>query len=185
MKRNLLVLAALIIVSAGFGQVRPRHSNHHGPSMKEALSLDSAQFATIKGINRKYSERAKVLRHDTVRTVDAKRKDWQQLQEQRTRDINSVLTPVQQSKLEDFKKQRVEHRQAAKAEAKARRDGRIKSQLSLTDEQLAKMKSARKKSFDQARKDYETEMKKILTKEQFEEWKKMNEGKRERKSKGK
>lgn len=182
MKRNLLVVAALVIITAGYGQVGPgKGRRHHGPSMREELSLDSVQYATIKGINRKYSERARELRKDTVTRMEEKRESFKSLREERSEEIDNVLTPEQRTRWQALKKQRIDDRQAARLEAKARKDARIKSRLSLSDDQLAKMKSARKESFEQARKDYESRMKKILTKDQFNEWQKMNKEKSPRK----
>jgi len=147
------------------------------------LSLDSVQYATIKGINRKYADRARTMRHDTVRTVDAKRDDWKQLRDSRKDEIDKVLTPEQRTKWQNLRDRRVQDRRNARLDAMVKRDDRLKSRLSLTDEQLSKMKTARKASHEQARKEYESELAKILTKEQFENWKKGQEEKKDGKQK--
>lgn len=178
MKRNSLVFAALMITVASFGQHR-----HHGhgrdhrqpdQGLKESLSLDSMQYATIKGINRKYSEQSRTLRHDSTRTFDEKKNDWKRLNDERQTEISKVLTPEQKTKWESLKKERVENRKAAQLEYKARRDNLMKSRLSINDAQLEKMKTARRESFEKARKDYESQLKSILTKEQFDKWKELN-----------
>lgn len=180
MKRTLMLFAVMAIITTSFGQGRRSHGH---PDMKTALSLDSVQYASIKGINKKYMEKMRSIRHDSSRTSEQKRDGWKELREERESEIEKVLTPEQKTKWSELKKQRVEDRKAARLEVKARRDNHLKSKLSLTDDQLAKMKSARKESFENARKDYDSKMKKILTTEQYNKWKEMNKERQDRRKK--
>jgi Spy/CpxP family protein refolding chaperone len=182
MKRVVMMMAALTIAATGFAQHRHPHYNRQGqrgPGIKETLGLDSAQYATIKGINRKYHQKARTIRMDTSQSFDLKRKEFKSLQDARQKEITTVLTPEQHKKWETAKKERKEKRQEATKARKQHRDDRIKSNLSINDEQLEKMRKARKESFDKAQSDYEKKLKSILTEEQFKKWKEMD-GKRKR-----
>jgi Spy/CpxP family protein refolding chaperone len=87
-------------------------------SMKTVLSLDDAQYASIKEIHKNYGQK----HHD--------------LNKEREAEISKVLTPEQNSKWTAYKKERHERR------VKERED-RMKSRFSLTDEQMDKLKKLR------------------------------------------
>lgn len=182
MKRIVMMLVAVTIAAAGFGQHRHGHfyrQSNRGPGIKETLGLDSAQYASIKDINKKYHQKARTVRFDTSQSIDAKRKNLKSLHDAKQKEISGVLTPDQEKKWETVKKERRERRQEAREAFKQAREDRIKSNLSINDEQLEKMRKARKESFDQAQKEYEKKLKSILSDDQFKKWKEMD-GKRKR-----
>jgi Spy/CpxP family protein refolding chaperone len=181
MKKLMMMIIAVAMAAVGYaqhGHGRPHRQGQRGPDMKETLGLDSAQYASIKGINQKYHERAVTLRRDTTRTIDARRTEFKSLHDARQKEINTVLTPEQRKKLETVKNERAERRKEAQKAFRDKRDNRIKSNLSISDKQLEEMKKARKESFEQAKNDYDWKMKSLLNEEQFKKWKEMDENKR-------
>jgi Spy/CpxP family protein refolding chaperone len=131
MKRSLMVVSAMMISSFIFAQnddaaaPQRQHGNGYGygdrrESMKTVLNLDDKQMSSIEDINKKYRDKGK--------------EQMKGLNEQRETEINKVLTPEQNKKWTDYKKERAD--KFAKA-----RDERLKKNLSLTDDQLTKLKS--------------------------------------------
>jgi protein CpxP len=176
MKQIVMMMMAVAITVTGFGQHRHERGSAHGQrgtEMKEALGLDSAQYATIKGINRKYHDQARSLKQDTSQSLELRQKGFKSLRDAREQEINKVLTPDQNKKLDGLKQARKDKREEATKARKGRRDDQVKSKLSISDDQLGKMKKAREESFGQAQKDYEKKLKSILSDEQFKKWKEM------------
>ncbi|HMJ71164.1 MAG TPA: hypothetical protein VK508_19825 [Cyclobacteriaceae bacterium] len=109
MKKSLMLVGAMLISTFIFAQRE---------SMKTVLSLNEAQSASIKEIQKNYGQK------------------HQDLNKEREAEISKVLTPEQNSKWTTYKKERHERR------IKERED-RMKSRFSLTDEQMGKMKQLR------------------------------------------
>jgi Spy/CpxP family protein refolding chaperone len=77
MKKSLILVGAMVISTFIFAQRE---------SMKSVLSLDEAQYASIKEINKKYGEK------------------HQDLNKERRSEIAKVLTPEQNSNWKAYKK---------------------------------------------------------------------------------
>lgn len=122
MKNSLMLVGAMMISTFIFAQNDAAPQKPRGPreNMKTALSLDDKQMSSIDAINQKYREKAKDQRKG--------------LDDQRQAEISKVLTPEQNKKWTDYKKERAD--KFAKA-----RDARLKNELSLMDDQLNKLKS--------------------------------------------
>jgi len=124
MKKSLMLAGAMMISSFIFAQndaaTTDDHRGNHRESMKTVLSLDDKQMSSIEEINKKYHEKGKEQRKG--------------LNEERQAEIGKVLTPEQSKKWTDYKKERAD--KFAKA-----RDARVKKQLSLSDDQVQKLKS--------------------------------------------
>jgi hypothetical protein len=123
MKKSLMLLGAMTISTFMFAQqdAAPQmHRGNRGESMKTVLSLDDKQMSSIGEINKKYHEEGKEQRKG--------------LNEQRQAEISKVLTPEQNKKWTDYKKERAD--KFAKA-----RDERVQKRLSLSDDQLKTLKS--------------------------------------------
>lgn len=207
MKRTMIVLSALMMLSSLiFAQKKERHHGQregHLEKLKTELSLTDAQYASIKGINKKYAEQFSQIRKDSVTTRKDKHTTLKGLREKRQSEINSVLSPEQKTKLETLKKQREEKRKEHQKVRAEERETQLISKLSLTDDQAAKLKAENKSFFEKAmalrssndkeankaemkklRKDHESSVKSILTTEQFSKWKEMRkEAKIKRKGK--
>jgi Spy/CpxP family protein refolding chaperone len=179
MKKIVMMMAALTIAAAGFGQHRPMHRSHHrADAMTQALGLDSAQSAAIKSINRKYHQQVQQLKGDTSRAFDTKKDELKSLRDTREQEIDKVLTAEQRKKRETLQAERVEKRHKAMEARRDSHDERIKSKLSIDDKKLEEMRKARKESFSAAQVEYEKKLKTILTKEQFDEWKEMQDNRK-------
>jgi len=125
MKQSLMLVGAMMISSFIFAQNDAASERHNGygdgrESMKTVLSLDDKQSSSIAEINKKYREKGKTTFED--------------LNKQREAEISKVLTPEQNKKWADHKKERAE--KFAKM-----RDERVKKSLNLTDDQVTKLKS--------------------------------------------
>jgi Spy/CpxP family protein refolding chaperone len=184
MKKIAMMMAAMTIVVAGFSQHRnvQRHG-HRGYTMKESLSLDSAQDAAIRSINRKYHEQARKVKDDSSRTLDARRTELKSIRESREQEVYKVLTVEQRKKRDAIKEQRTESRKRDVQARRDRRDEQIKSTLSIDDKKLQEMKKAREESFSAAQKEYEKKLKTILSKEQYDSWKEMQHNRKEHRGK--
>lgn len=125
MKQSLMLAGAMMISSFIFAQndlaTPEKHEGRGGrEDMKTVLNLDDKQVSSISEINKKYHEKGKEQMKD--------------LKDQREAEINKVLTPEQNKKWADYKKQRAEN-------FVKMRDEKLKRDLSLTDDQLTKLKS--------------------------------------------
>jgi Spy/CpxP family protein refolding chaperone len=121
MKKSLMLVVAMMISAFIFAQnVAAPQRQRGGETMKSVLSLDDKQMSSIEEINRKYYEKGKEQRKG--------------LNEQRQAEIGKVLTPEQNKKWADYKKERADKFSKA-------RDEKMKKDLSLTDDQLNKLKS--------------------------------------------
>jgi Spy/CpxP family protein refolding chaperone len=180
MKKIAMMMAAMTIVVAGFSQHGNMHRRgHRGHAAQEALGLDSAQHAAIKSINKKYHNQARKVKDDSTRTFDARKTELKSIRESREQEISKILTPEQRKKRDAMKEQRGENRKREVQARRERRDERIKSNLSIDDKQLQQMKKARKESFSAAQKEYEKKLKTILSKEQYDSWKEMQDKRKE------
>jgi hypothetical protein len=122
MKKSLMLVGALMMSTFIFAQNDAAPQRQRGPreNMKTVLSLDDKQMSSIDEINKKYREKSVEQRKG--------------LNAQREAEISKVLSPDQNKKWTDYKKERAD--KFAKA-----RDERLKNNLSLTDDQLTKLKS--------------------------------------------
>jgi curved DNA-binding protein CbpA len=125
MKQSLMLVGAMMISSFIFAQNDVTPEKQHGrgegrESMKTVLSLDDKQSSSINEINKKYQEKGKTAHQD--------------LGKQREAEIAKVLTPEQNKKWADHKKERAE--KFAKM-----RDEKVKKDLDLSDDQVTKLKS--------------------------------------------
>lgn len=123
MKKSLMLAGAMMISAFIFAQndaAAPQRPRGPRENMKTVLSLDEKQMSSIDAINKKYREKAEEQRKG--------------LNDQRQAEISKVLTPEQNKKWTDYKKERAD--KFAKA-----RDERLKSDLLLSDDQLTKLKS--------------------------------------------
>lgn len=122
MKQILSLVGAMMISTFIFAQNDAAPQRIRGPreNMKSVLSLDEKQMSAIDAINKKYHEKSTEQRKG--------------LNEQRQTEISKVLTPEQNKKWTDYRKERAD--KFAKV-----RDERLKKDLSLTDDQLNKLKT--------------------------------------------
>lgn len=199
MKKSMMLvmgmMASAIVFAQGNQEGHKRGGRHE--SMKTVLSLDEKQDAAIRDINKKYADEYAELKKDSVQTREEKRKAGQALHEQRKNEIASVLTPEQNTKWKAHKEAQAAKRKEQVKLTAEKRDAKLKADLSLSDEQAAKIKTARtkfaekaktlrkdgkhdKEAFKKLRTGYDAEVKSILSAEQYQKWSAM---KAERKNK--
>ncbi|WP_291726242.1 Spy/CpxP family protein refolding chaperone [Bernardetia sp.] len=177
-----------------------KHGKHHEErleKMKEELDLSDAQVEQIKALHEKKREEMKKLRSEAKEENEERRAKMKAHHKEMKAEIDKILTPEQRKKAEAL---RAEHKDPEKRAEK--RLEKLKSELSLTDAQASKVKSAlvTKMTKMQALKEaageervnkderkalhtaFENELKSILSDEQF---KKYEEIKAEKKGKHK
>ncbi len=189
MRKNFLLVIAMMMSTIIFAQHHKGDGKRHDPSetMKTVLSLNDNQYATIKGINKKYAEKQTSLRQDTLQSRDAKHDAVKSLNQERKQEIQAVLTAEQNAKWKAYKTEQKTKRKEEHQKAVEKHQAEMKAALSLSDEQTEKMKLAGndfKEKLHAARKDnkgdkaelkklkteYETVVKGILTEEQYQKW---------------
>lgn len=156
MKKSLMLLGALMISTFIFAQnnaAGPRKGRvDRGETMKTVLSLDDAQYSSIKEINKKYDEQHHALRKDSTMKRDDKFEQHKKLNDQRQSEINKVLTPEQSSKWASFKKERADKRKAAFEKRVNEHDEKLRKELNLSDDQFKKLQDMHKRDHDKSRK---------------------------------
>jgi Spy/CpxP family protein refolding chaperone len=185
MKAPIVLLFAVLISFAGFSQEDDgdERGTKQADKMKSELNLTDAQYQSIKAINEKYAgkidaeKEKKAVTKETLKT----------LKDQRKQEVSKVLTKEQLTKWEAYKEEKKENKKEKKAERKEFRE-----ELNLTPEQDTKMKEihrtyatqkrqvtddktlteeARKAKIKILKEERRTQLKAILTPEQFEKLK--------------
>lgn len=200
MKTSVMVgvwmMAVTLLVAQPRSKDLQRHAGKQAEKMKTELSLDDAQYASIKSINEKYAGQHRVLWKDSTLAREQKAVKHKALRANQKNEIDAVLTPEQKTKWSAYKEARAEKRKERMNEQRAKRAERLKTALSLTDEQQTKMQGANdafKEKLSALRKDskitkekkqaelkkfkgeHEASVKTILSAEQFTKWKELKQ----------
>jgi len=116
MKKNLM-LAVLVLISAVTFAQKGKHS--HDPKeratrsadhLKKELSLNDDQYAKVKSLNEKYSERYAAVRKDTSLTRGRTMSQMKSIRGERETELKKILTPEQVTKWDALKAKRQEER---------------------------------------------------------------------------
>ena len=171
--------------------------------MKKSLDLSEQQFASVQSINLKFAERMSVLRNDTTLERETRHQRMAELRDQKQAEIGAVLSADQKSKWETERKNFARnHRGERGHRGDGNRNDDLKT-LGLSDEQNKKLEAAdatfrsklqnlrneqltvdqRKEKVKSARDEHETNVKSILTAEQFAKWKEMKKDRSHKKLK--
>jgi hypothetical protein len=179
-----------------FGQKKYGHGRGEAQveTMKKELVLTDQQYASIKDINAKYKGKHMALRGDSTLKSEAKHDQMKALHKDRQNEIQKVLTPDQQTKWKAYKKQQADLRKEKHKADKAERDAKLKTELSLSDDQFNKLDATNKafrEKYREAKKnnadktamkkladEHEASLKSILSEEQFTKWKAHKEEKK-------
>jgi len=209
MKKIILFsLAACLVASASMAQQnkdstrhfrghdRSQFHRHHRMDMSNTLNFSDQQKQQLKSINQDFRTKMADLNKKEDITVKAMRDQKSTLIKEQRTAFQNLLTQDQKDKLGDMKKKTSERRQ----EMASRRLDKMKSKLSLTDDQTAKIKSLndnfrekiksfrenqstdrseKKEELMSAFKQHKEDFEKILTPEQLskmQEWKKDKTG---------
>ena len=192
MKKQLMLMVALMMGVVVFAQQKDaRHGKGTYDKMKSELSLSDAQDATIKSIAEKYAGRHASLRQDSTKTREQKFDAMKSLREEKDKEIKAVLTAEQQKKWQTYNEQRREKGKVEMQKASERYEQKMKSELSLTDDQFTKVQAEnklfhaklaqlhqtgthsdadRKAAYGKAKSDHDAALKSILTDDQYKKW---------------
>lgn len=190
MKKHLVVTLVIMMTGAmAFAQKKHgwKDGSAQAEKMKTALDLTDQQYASIKSIDEKYKNKFVALRNDSTGNRDAKFKQAKELKTERQKEVYKVLTPEQHSKWQAYKKEQTMMKKVQHEKAKAEHYEKLKTDLSLTDDQLTKVKDTnerfaakrrdlRKNKTDKSelkklKAEHEASIKSILSDEQFTKWK--------------
>jgi|LakMenEpi03Aug12_release.lakeMendotaPanAssembly.Ray.scaffolds.fasta_scaffold30793_6 Spy/CpxP family protein refolding chaperone len=204
MKKTILIAFAAMLTLATYAQQQGKPMHGRGDcremgqcrqgkdNMKQKLNLTEAQQKQMKTLQDDFKAKMKALRDNESMTVKEQRDRMYQLgQEQRTA-MQKVLTPDQMQKMATIREE-----QANKMKEKQGQHlEKIATDLKLTDAQKAQLKqihekhlaalktvqgnegldrTARQTTMKNLAEQHKNDLQKVLTKEQFEQWKKIRE----------
>ena len=207
MKKHLIVTLVIMMTgSMAFAQKKHggwKDGSAQADKMKTELSLTDQQYASIKSIDEKYKNKFVALRSDSTVNRDTKFKQAKELKTERQKEVYKVLTPEQHAKWQAYKKDQAMMKKEQREKARAEHYEKLKTDLSLTDDQLTKVKDTNerfaakrrelkkskteKSELKKLKAEHEASIKTILSEEQFAKWKAANEKRKDeaREHKGK
>ncbi len=193
MKKLFFMLFTLVVAAAAMSQPTPMHRGHgkpgQGPGMQN-INMTESQKAEMKKLNESFRQKMQDLNKKESITVKQQRDQREALMNAHRKDMEKILTPEQKQQLA---KNRDEHH-AQQKEMMEKRIDDAKSKFGLSEQQVTSLKSLNGKTMAQmkalhenqsldriARRDqmasimeaHKTEMSKILTKDQLQQWKEM------------
>lgn len=184
-----MVIAGVMAYAQGDGADPMKRAARQADKMKLELSLDDVQYKSIKAIHEEYAGKQSQVRMDSALSKDAKRDLMKSLQREKSEAFKKVLSDEQSKKWQAYQKAQ-RHKHQSKRQ-KGDHAMRMQKNLSLTDEQTAKVKALDQeflKKFEALRRDttltrddfrrkvepardeYVNQIKGILTDEQFIKW---------------
>lgn len=184
-----MVIAGVMAYAQGDGADPMKRATRQADKMKLELSLDDVQYKSIKAIHEEYAGKQSQVRMDSALSKDAKRDLMKSLQREKSAAVKKVLSEEQSKKWQAYQKaQRQKHHSKRQ---KGDHAMRMQKNLSLTDEQTAKVKALDqeflkkfqalrrdttltrddfRKKVEPVRDEYVNQIKSILTDEQFIKW---------------
>ena len=184
-----LLMVSTIIFAQRKGDPMDRAARQ-ADKMKTELSLDDAQYKSVKAINEDFANRQLKLRGDSTLSKQEKQKMAWALRDEKNAAIAKVLTD-QKSKWKSYRASQAEKHKAGMAKYRGEHAQRMQESLSLSDEQTSKIKSIDKEFGDrfralrsdstlaredlqklakQLREEYRSKTKFVLTEELFKKW---------------
>lgn len=180
MKRLLIIAALLVAISSIEAQPRKQMGKRGDQEMigMGSLQLTDAQKQQLKDLRKAHQLKVQEIQNNDKMSQGDARKKATELFAQHEQDILKILTPEQQA---TWKKEKQKRDDLRNAEAKARLE-KMKIQLELTPEQVAKIEALQTKNkpnvagpkqpndMRQKGREHMEEMKAILTEEQWKKW---------------
>jgi Spy/CpxP family protein refolding chaperone len=121
------------------------HKFHHRNMMMTQLNLTDAQKQQVKALNEDYNVKVKNLEKDDNITLKDYRTQKANFEQERKSKFQALLTTDQKNKIAQAKQDR-----SAKMKMMAqKRIDKMKTDLNLTDDQVAKMQAQRESSMEQ------------------------------------
>jgi len=116
MKKNLMLVVLVLISAATFAQ-KGKHNRdpkeratRAADYMKKELSLNDDQYAKVKSLSEKYSERYAAIRKDTSLTRGRTMSQMKSIRGEQQTELKKILTPDQVTKWNALKAKREEER---------------------------------------------------------------------------
>lgn len=141
-----MLAVSLVIFSASAqkpektGKMMMHHNHHHPGGMAfKNLNLTDAQKQQMKADHESFKKQMQELDKNDNMTVKEYREKKDALHKAQKEKMMSMLTPEQKNQLEQNKKSRLAEREARDA----KRMEKMKTNLGLTDDQVAKIKTSR------------------------------------------
>lgn len=116
MKKNLMLVVLVLISAVTFAQ---KGNRSHDPKeratrsadyLKKELLLNDDQYAKVKSLNEKYSERYAAVRKDTSLTRGRTMSQMKSIRREQLTELKKILTPDQATKWDALKAKRQEER---------------------------------------------------------------------------
>jgi periplasmic protein CpxP/Spy len=156
MKKIILSVAVVIlgVLSAKTQEIPERKTEDTKPILKEKiidkkqrdnLNLTDEQRTKLKSMNEDLRKQMEDLRKQDNLTVKEYREKMETLRKTRESQFQSILTPEQQTQMQKDR----DARNARTKEFGKRREQKMKEELNLTDQQVAKMSESRKATMKQ------------------------------------
>ena len=123
------------------------HRHHHNFMAMQKLNLSDAQKQQVKDMNEDYRNKVSNLEKDDNITLKDYRSQKANLEKERKSKFQNMLTPDQKNQIAQAKKERSEK---MKMMSQKRMD-KMKADLNLTDDQVAKIQDQRKSMMDQVK----------------------------------
>lgn len=185
-----LMMLSTIIFAQGKADPKRRMKNE-AERMKTELSLDDVQYKSIKSINEEYGGKYSKVRGDSTLSKEAVQQQMKTLRLEKNAAVKKVLTTEQNARWESYRSAQGQKHRAHTKRSHQDRALHMQKNLSLSDEQTAKIKSIDKEfatKFQALRKDstlartgsnervkqlkeeYRTKTKSVLTDEQLKKW---------------
>lgn len=208
MKKYILISAMMVVSTIIFAQVKTDPSERaarQADRMKKELALTDAQYNTIKANNESVRNKFSALRSDSTLSKEARREKMKALHQEKEAVTKKTLTTEQNAKRESIAKARTD---AHKGRGKRSADGHalhMKKNLSLSDDQTAKIKAIDKefgpkfraikrdstlakedarKQAKQLHEEYRSKTKAVLNDEQLKKWEAEKIERRKKKKQG-
>lgn len=137
MKKMILGLAALVMVTCSFAQPLEHHRGQHPRMEFKKLNLTADQQAQMKTLNEDFRKQMQTLNSNESITVKEQRDQREALIKAHKQKIEGLLTAEQKNQLAQMKAARGQKRE----EIAAKRLERLKDKLGLSEQQVATIKS--------------------------------------------
>ncbi len=130
MKKNLMFVALVLMSAVAFAQ-KGKHGHGHDPKeraarmadhLKKELSLNDDQYAKVKSLNEKYTERYRAVRKDTSLTRGRSMSQMKRIRGEQETELKKILTPEQTTKWDALKAKREADRKERFKDKKPRPD---------------------------------------------------------------
>jgi Spy/CpxP family protein refolding chaperone len=194
MKKGIIFFGLMIVSTIIFAQrtVDPmERAAKQADKMKTELSLDDVQYKAVKAINEEYADKQIQVRRDSALSKESRYNKMRTLHHEKNAALKKVLTEEQHKKLVASRTAHANKHNARMARRHSDRAQRMQKNLSLTDEQTAKIKAIDKEFADkfrllrgdstlakedsrvrarQLREEYQSRTKSVLSEEQLKKW---------------